>query len=108
MIKPYTNLLRYLKHRAADKKLRRAAWRVMRDKAQSKTVRKVARKVFAAFLGRTMIGWHSGPKPWLKKLTNEFRYGNYCGVGVGVPEGVTAPPIDALDAACQEHDTAYL
>ena len=33
-------------------------------------------------------------------------YGNYCGVGHGDPTGNT-PPIDAVDAACREHDLCY-
>ena len=33
-------------------------------------------------------------------------YGNYCGMGHGDPTGKT-PPIDAVDAACREHDMCY-
>ncbi|HEV2742239.1 MAG TPA: hypothetical protein VGV91_03695 [Rubrobacter sp.] len=33
-------------------------------------------------------------------------YGNYCGLGHGDPTGNT-PPIDAVDAACREHDLCY-
>jgi hypothetical protein len=33
-------------------------------------------------------------------------YGNYCGFGHGDPTG-NAPPIDAVDAVCREHDRCY-
>jgi hypothetical protein len=33
-------------------------------------------------------------------------YGNYCGRGHGDPTGNT-PPVDAVDAACREHDLCY-
>jgi Phospholipase A2 len=33
-------------------------------------------------------------------------YGNYCGLGHGDRTGNT-PPVDAVDAACREHDLCY-
>jgi hypothetical protein len=33
-------------------------------------------------------------------------YGNYCGRGHGDPTG-NKPPVDAVDAACREHDLCY-
>ncbi len=33
-------------------------------------------------------------------------YGNYCGRGHGDPTG-NAPPVDAVDAVCREHDRCY-
>jgi len=84
------------------------ARRIRRDRSQPRRVRWAAFKVSVAFGLRVLFGWHDEPKPWVKKLSGDFRHGNYCGVGVGLSEGETAPPTDDLDAACHEHDGEYL
>lgn len=94
--------------RRADKALMRASWRVALDRRQSRKARKAARKVALAFGFRVLFRWHGPPSKKLEDLTGNFRYGNYCGIGVGVSAGETAAPIDSLDAACREHDKAYL
>ena len=94
--------------RAADIELRRSAWRVARDRKSPRRVRRAALKIYLAFAFRTAIGWHAPPRGRLDELVGEFRYGNYCGVGHGLPTGEERKPIDRLDAACQDHDAAYM
>lgn len=59
------------------------------------------------FALRVALGWHAKPTKALEALVGSFRHGEYCGVGHGLPDGESADPVDALDAACQDHDQAY-
>jgi len=98
-------LRRWRRQRALDRSLRREMWAVWHDKAETAEARQFARRAFWLFASRTWTGIHTtDPAPAVAKLAGPHKYGLYCGVGHGVPQGERRPPLDRADAACQDHD----
>lgn len=94
--------LEWLRQRAADYALRDEARAIMRSRKASLRLRFRAWAIFVVFSARIRLGKHSDPPKW---LTLPW-HGRYCGPGLD-GDGLTAKPVDALDAACQDHDRDY-
>lgn len=90
--------------RKSNRKLRKAAWKALWARDSSREKRKAAAFMFGSMFLAGATGLHLEPSEKLKKLSGGFKYGEYCGVGHGVPQGETDDPIDELDAACEDHD----
>lgn len=97
----------YTERRKADIALRDGAKRIVKSSKRFSRKRWAARRTLWAFRMRVRFKRHGYPGKHTKFWTGNFAYGNYGGIGRGIPDGEWRNPIDNLDALYLEHDKAF-
>jgi hypothetical protein len=97
----------YKRRRKADIALRDGAKRIVKSSRAFSRKRWAARRTVWAFSHRIRTKRHGYPNKRTRFWTGNFRYGNYGGIGHGIPAGEWRQPIDDLDALYLEHDLVF-